>query len=500
MNQSPVFLIATSAAEVGFDSNADHMVCDATTIDSLTQRLGRVNRRGMGDAQIRLVVEPVKKEKDGKPKKREGLEVAIANTVGLLQSIPDGDVSPKNIAALKIGRWKDSYAGACSPDVPTVELTDILLDAWSMTSITELMPARPEVGPWLRGIDDELPQTTIAWRAELELVKAHPDPAVITLLQRHFSKHPVRPHESITTYSYRVVEFLKQACKLKGRPNDLLNARVALRLSRGKIVLRTIKELADDPSILNAEPTLILPATFGGLDAAGILDAEAIPTSPKADDSPSPSLDVADCAGYEQREDAPPRLRLLILRTEEGRWAPASLPGGVAIGDRLQIDDEYATSTALFADLHKCDLRIRFVQPIAIDNEGDAVQSLVMLSPVSKRGKPEDQSLDDHVGAVEAAAERIADALELAEDDPVRVALLFAARWHDEGKKAEVWQRFVYGEPGEYKGKSPKMRDPKSLGGYRHEFGSLLRLIIPAAAIPLGRCQPMRTRASLPCT
>src|SRR5262249_33762352 len=84
--------------------------------------------------------------------------------------------------------------------------------------------------------------------------------------------------------------------------------------------------------------------------------------------------------------------------------------------------------------------------------------------------------------AVEAEARRIADALDLAEHNPFRVALLFAARWHDEGKKAVVWQRFVYGSDaaGQYKGKSSKTRDPKSLGGYRHELGSLLRLHQPA--------------------
>jgi len=499
-NRLPVFLISTSAGEVGFDLNADHMVCDATSIDSIIQRLGRVNRRGLGNARIYLVVEPPKKGKDGKPNKPEGLDLAIANTIGLLQGVTD--VSPKNIAHLKRNSWstipdkeqgKDKlesrYGLACWPVPTMVELTNILLDAWSMTSITNRMPGRPEVGPWLRGIDDELPQTTVAWRAELGLIKDHPDPA--TALQRIFSKHPIRPHELITTNSYRVVGFLKEACKLKDRPRHLPNTPIALRLSRGKIVLRTIKELADDPGILNGEPTLILPAAFGGLDAAGMLDVEAIPKTPKSDD-PSPlSLDVADHPGYEQRDDASPRLRLLVRRSDDRTWMPESVPGGIAIAERLQLEATYPTSTALFADIRRSepDLRICLVQPIEPDEEGDAVLSLVMLSPVSNRSKPQDQTLDDHVGAVEAEARRIADALDLAEHNPFRVALLFAASWHDEGKKAEVWQRFVYGPDaaGQHKGKSSRTRDPKSLGGYRHEFGSLLRLHQP------DRCNTPRT-------
>jgi CRISPR-associated endonuclease/helicase Cas3 len=55
LNQTPVFLVSTSAGEVGFDLNADHLIGDAAPLDSWIQRLGRVNRRGNGDATIILV-------------------------------------------------------------------------------------------------------------------------------------------------------------------------------------------------------------------------------------------------------------------------------------------------------------------------------------------------------------------------------------------------------------------------------------------------------------
>ena len=55
--EKPTFLIATSAAEVGVDLDADHMVCDLVAWERMVQRLGRVNRRGDGDATI-IVVEP----------------------------------------------------------------------------------------------------------------------------------------------------------------------------------------------------------------------------------------------------------------------------------------------------------------------------------------------------------------------------------------------------------------------------------------------------------
>jgi CRISPR-associated endonuclease/helicase Cas3 len=478
-NQSPVFLISTSAGEVGFDLNADHMVCDAAPLDSMIQRLGRVNRRGTGDATVLLFHDPINTtDKDGKPRRLEGLEKSIANTLELLE--PVSDVSPKNLAALKqSSEWqcmqsdgRSKYDHACSPEPTMVELTDILLDAWSMTSIRERMPGRPEVAPWLRGIADELPQTTIAWRAELDLFQDDPNPQ--KPLKAIFAKHRIRPHESLTTNSYRVVDFFKEITKKNKRP-DLLDTRVVVKFSRD-LVVTTIGKLLDNPGILNADPTLILPATFGGLEK-GMLNHEAIPTARQLDHPAPESLDVADEPGYEARESASPRLRILIERTSEG-WKAMPLPGGAPIPSDFNLEPSYATSTLLFRAIASTDLRVRLVQPVAFDDEGDPVLSLVMLSPVADKAKKEDQPLTDHVGDVETEALRIADELDL--KDPIRGALLFAAKWHDEGKKAAIWQNYVYGtDPNNPKGKSATTRDPKSLRGYRHEFGSLLRIHHP---------------------
>ncbi|HEX4515007.1 MAG TPA: type I-U CRISPR-associated helicase/endonuclease Cas3, partial [Polyangiaceae bacterium] len=51
----PVFVIATSAGEVGVDLDADHAVLDLVEWERMVQRLGRVNRRGEGDASVWVV-------------------------------------------------------------------------------------------------------------------------------------------------------------------------------------------------------------------------------------------------------------------------------------------------------------------------------------------------------------------------------------------------------------------------------------------------------------
>lgn len=463
------FLISTSAGEVGFDLNADHLIGDEAPLDSWIQRLGRVNRRGNGDATVVLI-------KNEKPADKTDFDKACNATSKLLA---DGmDVSPSALAEFKRKLTSDELELASSPKPTMEELTDILLDAWSMTSIIAPMPGRPEVGPWLRGIEEDQAQTTIAWRAELELFHDDPNPDVV--LRNIFAKHPIRTHESLTINTRYVLEFLKQIPKLKNRTAGLSATRIAVRFPRGQIVLRTLEELSDNPGILYADSILILPATFGGLEN-GLLNAESIPVIRKPEESQPSSLDIADLAGYEQRKDARPRLRILIDRDSNGSWKPVAMPWGAPLPDDIGLDPIYDKSSKLFEALKDAGLRVRLVQPVTFNEEGNATRSLVMLAPVADTSKREDQTLIKHVKMVEDNAKQIAANLNLAEDDPIRIALLFAAKWHDEGKKASIWQRFANNpDPNkEPLGKMATTRDPKPLNGYRHEFGSLLRIHYP---------------------
>jgi CRISPR-associated endonuclease/helicase Cas3 len=121
-------------------------------------------------------------------------------------------------------------------------------------------------------------------------------------------------------------------------------------------------------------------------------------------------------------------------------------------------------------------LAVRLVQTIGFDDDGDAIRALICLSPVRAKQPRRKQLLEGHVTAVECEAQRLVAALKL--EEPFRSALLFAAQWHDEGKKADRWQRYIGGpdQKGRPLGKSAEWRDPKLLAGYRHEFGSLLRI------------------------
>ena len=80
-NAETVYLVCTSAGEVGVNISADHLICDLTTFESMAQRFGRVNRFGEGDANIDVFHEAeIDSEKPlrRKPPTHEGSFATIA--------------------------------------------------------------------------------------------------------------------------------------------------------------------------------------------------------------------------------------------------------------------------------------------------------------------------------------------------------------------------------------------------------------------------------------
>jgi CRISPR-associated endonuclease/helicase Cas3 len=476
-----VYLVCTSAGEVGVNISGYHMVCDLSTFESMAQRLGRVNRFGdRGDTRIDVVYPTSfgKIDKKTGELKADEIDKRRQKTLELLRQLPSlgedlHDASPKALGDLRhCSDLPCNLEDAFAPKPVIPQATNILFDGWAMTSITDNMPGRPEVAPYLHGIADDLPQTTIAWRAELDLLKD--DPNRKAALRAIFAKHRIRPHESLTVRSCQAIEFLTRITSPKVRP-ELLETRVALIFTRG-LELTTVKALIGNPAPLNADPTLVLPPSFGGLDDKGMLSADAIPSESNAEASSLASLDIADMEGYERQEDAKPRLRVLIERTDNG-WTARPMPGAAPLLDGWNLEKPPERSTPLVNHIQKkSGLRARLVQPIKWNEEDDPVCALVCLSPPPKQQKPVEQTLDKHVGMVEEEVNRLARTL-LGNDKVALAALRLAAKWHDEGKKTQCWQRYIGGpnDKGEPLGKSAEWCDPKQLCGYRHEFGSLLR-------------------------
>ena len=216
------FLIATSAAEVGVDLDADHLVCDLVVWDRMIQRLGRVNRRGHGDARVHVInFTPAFIPKGTTKAEAHRIEEARARLLELFSALPsneDGyDVSPAAIRDFK--RAADAARAAAIEQASSLvpmrpAISRPLLDAWAMTSLRE-HTGRPEVAPWLRGWVDHEPQTVVVWRAHLPIRPGSDgrQNASVTEVNAFFAAAPIPGPRQLETETYRVEKWISDRAK-----------------------------------------------------------------------------------------------------------------------------------------------------------------------------------------------------------------------------------------------------------------------------------------------
>jgi len=497
----PVFLVATSAGEVGVDLDADHMVCDLVAWERMVQRLGRVNRRGEGDAKVIVVVEPEPKpnktaqaaldkseeKRDEKDRRAISLHEASIKQArafrmpfeNVLERLENDcfDASPGALRALKQKAVSSPeiakiIEAATTPAPLRPALTRALVDAWSMTSLEE-HTGRPEIAPWLRGWVDEKPQTAVVWRRYLP-VRQKGAEVTKTEIEEFFEAAPPHASELLETETFRIEEWLRERCEAllkEVRPDDTGNAdaegaassfrrydTIAFVLSQSGELCQTLR--LDDYFALSvkanggrldrklqklAGAVIVMDARFGGLHA-GLLDSDCADIAETADNSVD--------------------------------WLPA-LPVGSKGRPQPVVRFHVRTISASDNDQSGLDWRERYRLAIERDEEGADVRWLVVDKWRGDSANESDRSasynpqlLSEHQAWTEDKARALAAKLALA-SEWVEV-LAIAARLHDEGKKARNWQR-AFNAP---HGSEPyaKTKGPISfsqLGSYRHEFGSL---------------------------
>jgi CRISPR-associated endonuclease/helicase Cas3 len=451
--EQTVYLVSTPAGEVGIDLDADHMVCDLITLDALIQRLGRVNRRGgkRGGKQREARVDVVATDLREKP---SDLDRAMDATLSLLRRWLDEaavvddagvkwvDVSPRSLRKLLEAASPDVQK-AFSPRVPTPPLTDILFDNWSLTSIDE-MPGRPEVAPFLHGVTADPPETFVAWR--LEVTRLHEAGVDEETLRDWFGACRTEARERLRDRTDRVKKSLKELVLKLRKRDETKDLPVVILDERGNASWSYLSTLGDANL---AYRTVVLPVEAGGLDAKGLLDPNA---------EPRPDLDVAEPELGDRRRE---------------RW----IHRNGAEGDTFERLTSGEVVDAAPGGLRE-KLRIPLPQPEEEEENGETVDLVLFVSPLlSALENPETtsatQTLEEHTSAIEQHMKRIVNRLGL--DDALGQALIAAAPWHDKGKDRPVWQRYARNEAGTTPlAKSPRYLHPRALGGYRHEFGSLL--------------------------
>lgn len=494
---NPVFLVATSAGEVGVDLSADHMVCDLVAWERMVQRLGRVNRRGSGSARIVVIDQGPPTEKAAG---RGGIERHLAVKV-LLNSLPQCEqgylAGPAML--LDAGQSEDRQerietGSTAMPLYPP--LTRSLLDAWAMTSVAE-HAGRPEVQPWLRGWIDDEPQTTVVWRKYLPIqvrsTAAGPRAAPLpeATVKTFFDAASPHTTERLETETKWVVDWLKKRLrtmmrKLKGARGSRVDGNdtgqigdylippfhrdmpIAFLLDSGNAFERVLTplEVVDSMSArvlhrILAGRVVVVDARVSGLND-GLLDAACGDLVPTAENN----WGVAESANEQPWT---------------GEAVQSSIRVGVVCHDEREggVDQKHSSRRAAEQQQQGAWMET-WASPYPVVGN-DTPKHWLIVEKWRNEASEEDtrgitavaQRLDAHQRQAALEAERIANKLGL--PSAYRDMLVGAARHHDDGKRAVRWQR-AFNAPSKG-GPYAKTEGPFNryvLGGFRHELQSVL--------------------------
>ena len=414
-----VYLVSTAAGEVGVDLDADHAVMDLSTLDSMVQRLGRVNRGGWGAAEVTIVFSSREAEapRRASASHRERRHAARGRTLEVLRGL--ADLSPRSLRAVDPGA-----AAACSTPAPRpAPLEPAVLDAFAATSAA--LPL-PPVSVYLRGVNDapDIAECHLAWRTDVAALAglgAQAARAVVAFYRpepRELARVPAKEARAL------VSKAIERAGD-EGLPLVVVGA-------EGAVFAQVVRDAPALPALAYA--TVLLPSDAGGLTEAGLPDA----------DERRCVDDVADT-----------EVRIRYVTPHEGAALPAWAERAVELRIALGPEGDAEARSLVYA--------LRRPDPGLWSGAGG-----VGWLGASAR------TVQAHCAEVAAAARHIGAALGL--PDALVAALECAGAWHDRGKARRVWQLAAgapAGGPPLAKSRRGRLR-PRWLGGYRHEFGSLV--------------------------
>jgi CRISPR-associated endonuclease/helicase Cas3 len=463
------WLVATSAGEVGVNISADQLITTADTLDHLLQRFGRLNRFGETEGVAYLL--SAEKEKD--PRKIAALKFLREN----LQKSDDAyNISPEALFGLKLND------DACEEPPLVAPLHPWHIDVWSQSSLG-LHPARPQVAPWLHGKEEKVPETHIAWREEVGILERL-DESLITDDDREeiLEKYRLLAHEQLREPTHKLVEklavlFSKQDYtvvvwrrKQDGTVDRISFPQITEEINLCKDPKDAIKELA--------YCQLILPPGCGKLEH-GMFEPEWLAVPPN-------EYIPFDVSGVQLREDNAvfPEERASYIATpiDEKAWSLKRMGGRPdAVYEIEQLPEWNRSQLDKFAREHDWRFLLE-VKPEREEKSSISDWRLVYFGPIyQKKTELKKLSVDQHNSEVTRLAGAIASKLNL--PSQYLQALKTSGKLHDLGKKEPIWQKAAGNW--DFKQNCPTEKEPvakpigimkgRRLGGFRHEFASLLR-------------------------
>jgi len=433
----PVFLVATSAGEVGIDITSERQISSLVSADHLIQRFGRLNRFGTSRGEAHVAYTPPKEN-----------DAVLTNTLKYLESLGELD-GGKDIRCLVL---RDSPPGADAQTEapPFAQLDDWMIELWCQTS--DPVKGHPRVEPWLHGKqDDEWPETEIAWREDVPYLE-NASEEQLKLALRH---HRVLAQEKLREPAKRVTEKLKDLAAIHPPHTKIL-----VQHKDRSIDVSTLQEAAESGRRGELDYALLLLPPGVGTLVHGMFAVDASKDAEKANDVADESL------GEGERK----RQRWISSKNDEGEYDFTRIPADLA-------GSESAADLKTFAASKGMQVMLQVPSACEDDEAPESVLIYLRERPQQKRSN-RPVFLTEHTKDVSSRAEELAARL------VPGLAPLFreAGRLHDAGKGSELWQRAMgNNDPSN----DPALRIAKpngnkrgaGLAGYRHELGSLVEAL-----------------------
>ena len=461
-----IYLIGTSAAEVGVDTDADVIFCDFAPLGTLLQRLGRLDRLGhlsenKVSPKMHVFGHPKLQQSSEEPAKniseQLGKEIYLPSAKLIAASAWSGIGNPNALTldtTLRIIKeqpnptaWNlHNLARATVEPTLCQPLTDAILQYWTATS-RKSDPGLP-VHPWLYGFNSDdggTPLVGIIFRYEMDTLHD----------QAPANDDPDEP-SALDSAAKRVCEIFASFCPTSNEAHW-----VPLHMVKDWLLgkIEENRQLQAPPSLIacredegwttscecSADHLARMAALANQLVAEQVLifptSRCAIPAKILAELS-GEAQGISDVADHAWSDDTPARWKRIT--TLDG--ISPDLSGYHTQGESLEV---------------------------TISTQEPTKRTLTYHVPKTRAGNGP-QTLHDHHHLARTYAERLV-AL-IAPDDSLHGEFFgLLALVHDEGKDTPIWQRYACNPGNAPLAKAEKYNNPKTLSGFRHEWETLFK-------------------------